>query len=83
MVPRNNPASDLRIIHYLAGTGFAQSLVPQQVVVVATLAETAYGTHPRVTGPSIEYKGRLHTLYTRLFRGKFLPVTQSRTPKVK
>ena len=37
-VPRDNPAS------HLTGTGFAQSLVPRQVVVVATLAETAHGT---------------------------------------
>jgi hypothetical protein len=41
-VPRDDPASDLRIVRYLAGTGFAQSLVPRQAVVVATLAETAF-----------------------------------------
>ena len=44
-VPYDNPASDLCIVRYLAGTGFAQSLVPQQVVVVATLAETAFTEH--------------------------------------
>ena len=35
-VPCNNPTS------YLTGIGFAQSLMPRQVVVIATLAEMAY-----------------------------------------
>ena len=43
-VPRNDPASDLRIVRYLASTGFVQSLMPRQVVIVATLAEMAHGT---------------------------------------
>jgi len=37
-VPRNNPVS------HLTNTSFAQSLMPQQVVIVATLAETVHGT---------------------------------------
>ena len=41
-VPHNNPVSDLYIIYYLTSTGFAQSLMPQQVVVIATLAEMAF-----------------------------------------
>jgi hypothetical protein len=45
-VPRNNPASYLRIIYYFASTNFTQSLVLRQEVVVATLAETAFIEHP-------------------------------------
>ena len=41
-VPYNNLASYLRITYYFAGTDFAQSLMPQQEVVVAVLAETAF-----------------------------------------
>jgi hypothetical protein len=41
-VPCNDFISDLRIVYYFTGTGFTQSLMPQQVVVVATLAETVY-----------------------------------------
>ena len=42
MVPYNNLVSHLYIIYYLASTNFAQSLVLQQEVVVATLAEMAF-----------------------------------------
>ena len=45
-VPRDDPASHLRIVRYFAGTDFAQSLVPRQEVVVAALAETAFTEHP-------------------------------------
>ena len=45
-VPCNNLASHLRIICYFASTDFAQSFVPQQEVVVAALAETAFTEHP-------------------------------------
>jgi len=45
-VPRDDLASHLRIIRYFAGTNFAQSLMPRQKVVVATLAETAFIEHP-------------------------------------
>ena len=38
--------SHLRITRYFTGTDFAQSLVPQQEVVVAALAETAFTEHP-------------------------------------
>ena len=41
-VPYNDLASHLRIVHYLAGTDFAQNLMPQQEVVVAALAKTAF-----------------------------------------
>ena len=37
MVSYNNPVS------HFTGISFVQNLMPQQVVVVATLAETAYG----------------------------------------
>ena len=46
MVPRDNLASYLRIIRYLASTDFAQSLVPRQEVVVAALAKTAFKEQP-------------------------------------
>jgi len=46
MVPRNNPASYLRIIRYFTSTNFAQSLVLQQKVIVATLAKTAFTEQP-------------------------------------
>ena len=46
IVPRDNLVSHLRIIWYFAGTDFAQSLVPQQEVIVAALAETAFTEHP-------------------------------------
>ena len=42
IIPCNNLVSYLYIAYYLAGTDFTQSLVPQQEVVVATLAETAF-----------------------------------------
>ena len=45
-VPRNNPASHLRIIRYFASTDFAQSLVLWQEVVVAALAEMAFTEYP-------------------------------------
>ena len=46
MVLCNNLASHLYIIYYFAGTDFAQSLMPRQKVVVATLAETAFTEYP-------------------------------------
>ena len=42
IVPYNNLASYLRIIYYLTSTNFMQNLIPQQEVIVATLAETAF-----------------------------------------
>ena len=45
-VPYNNQASHLRITQYFIGTDFAQSLMPQQEVVVAALAETVFTEHP-------------------------------------
>ena len=41
-VPYNNPASHLHITYYLTSIDFAQSLMPRQKVVIATLAETAF-----------------------------------------
>ena len=46
MVPYDDLASHLRIVCYFVGTDFAQSLVPQQEVVVAVLAETVFIKHP-------------------------------------
>ena len=45
-VPHNNLASHLRIIYYFTSTDFAQSLVPQQEIVVVVLAETAFIEYP-------------------------------------
>ena len=45
-VPYNNLASYLYITRYFASTDFTQSLVLQQEVVVATLAETAFTEYP-------------------------------------
>ena len=44
-VPHNNPASHLHIIYYFTSTNFAQSLMPQQKVVVAALAKMAFTEH--------------------------------------
>ena len=42
IVTYNNLVSHLHIIYYLTGTDFTQNLVPQQEVVVAALAKTAF-----------------------------------------
>ena len=42
IVTYNNLVSHLHITYYLTSTDFAQSLMPQQEVVVAALAETAF-----------------------------------------
>ena len=46
IVPRDDPASHLCIVYYFISTDFAQSLIPRQKVVVATLAEMAFTEYP-------------------------------------
>ena len=46
MVPRNDLVSHLYITHYFTSIDFAQSLMLQQEVVVAALAETAFMEYP-------------------------------------
>ena len=46
MVPYNNLANDLYIIYYFTSTNFIQSLIPQQEVVIATLAKMAFTKYP-------------------------------------
>ena len=45
-VPYNNLASHLHIVYYFTSTNFTQNLMPQQEVVVAALAETAFMEYP-------------------------------------
>jgi hypothetical protein len=45
-VPCNNLVSHLRIIYYFTSIDFAQSLMPQQKVIVAALAKMAFTEHP-------------------------------------
>ena len=45
-VPCNNLISHLCIACYFAGIDFVQSFVPQQKVIVAALAKTAFIKHP-------------------------------------
>ena len=46
IVSCDNLASHLYIIYYFTSINFVQSLMPQQEVVIAALAETAFTEHP-------------------------------------
>ena len=76
-VPYNNPASYLRIIRYFTSTDFAQSLVPQQEVVVATLAETAFTEYPPKLLVNFIYRVQKRDAFTRSIYNQ---LTQGQVP---
>ena len=79
IVPRNNLVSYLYIIHYFTSTDFAQSLVLQQEVVVATLAKMAFTEHPPKLLVNFIYRVQkrdafIRFIYNQLTQGESLRV---------